>query len=297
MAPHLEVLDPLFNTLVADDAVLEHVATGFGATEGPVWLGDHLLFSDIPRSRTIRWRELPEGPEVTTYRTPTGNANGLTLDGEGRLLRCEHSGRRVTRIEHDGTETTLVDRYEGKRLNSPNDIVVHSSGAIYFTDPPYGLANFTEGKELSFHGVFRLDPNGTLTLLAQDLDRPNGLCFSLDETILYVADTSRQHIRAFDVLPDGSVTNSRIWADLTSTDVGRPDGMKIDQQGNLYCTGGGGVRVLTPAGNIVGRILVSEQNRNIGFGGPDWRTLYMTAGAGLYRIRLNIPGVPVGKQA
>jgi len=297
VAPHLEVLDPLFNTLVADDAVLEHVATGFGATEGPVWLGDHLLFSDIPRSRTIRWRELPEGPEVTTYRTPTGNANGLTLDGEGRLLRCEHSGRRVTRIEHDGTETTLVDRYEGKRLNSPNDVVVHSSGAIYFTDPPYGLPNFTEGKELSFHGVFRLDPNGTVTLLAQDFDRPNGLCFSLDETILYVADTSRQHIRAFDVQADGSVTNGRIWADLTSTDIGRPDGMKIDQQGNLYCTGGGGVRVVTPAGNIVGRILVPEQNRNIGFGGPDWRTLYMTAGAGLYRIRLNIPGIPVGKQA
>ena len=294
MADHLEAYDPAFWSIVDKDAALEHVATGFGATEGPVWRGDHLLLSDIPRSRTIKWRDLSEGPEVTTFITPTGNANGLTLDGEGRLLRCEHSGRRVTRIALDGTETTLADRYEGKRLNSPNDVIVHSSGAIYFTDPPYGLKNFTEGKELPFNGVFRIGADGGMTLLADDFDRPNGLCFSPDERILYVDDTSRYHIKAFDVRPDGSAGNPRLFADMESPDIGRPDGMKVDRQGNLYCTGGGGVRVVTPEGKIIGRIRVPEQNRNIGFGDPDWRTLYMTAGTGLYRIRLLAQGIPVG---
>lgn len=294
MAEHLEAKEPAFFQLVAENSPLEHVATGFGTTEGPVWRGDHLLFSDISRSRTIRWRMLPEGPEVTTFLTPTGNANGLTLDREGRLIRCEHSGRRVTRIEPDGTQTTLADRYQGKRLNSPNDVVVHSSGRIYFSDPPYGLPNMTEGKELPFHGLFRRDLDGTVVLLADDFDRPNGLVFSPDETVLYVDDTSREEIRAFGVGSDGSLTNGRRFADMRSPDLGRPDGMKVDRQGNLYCTGGGGVRILTPDAKLLGRILVPEVARNIGFGDADWQTLYITAGTGLYRIRLTAVGMPVG---
>ena len=296
-ADHLEALDPTFWGLVDQDAPLEHVATGFAQTEGPIWFaGDpgYLVFSDIARSRSIRWRMLPEGPEVTTYRTPTGNANGLTRDRAGLLLRCEHSGRRVTRIEHDGRETTITDRYEGKRLNSPNDAVVHSSGAIYFTDPPYGLPNFTEGKELDFHGVFRVGTDGAMSVIADDFDRPNGLCFSPDERVLYVADTSRQHVVAFDVAPDGGTSNQRVFADMTSSDPGRPDGMKVDRQGNLYVSGGGGVRVVTPEGTKLGRIKAPEVVRNLGWGDNDWQTLYMTAGIGLYRVRTKAQGIPVG---
>jgi gluconolactonase len=288
-----DVKDRALHELVSPDAPAQRVAGGFGFTEGPVWRGDHLLFSDIPNSRTVKWRLLSEGPEVTTFRTPTGNANGLTLDKQGRLLACEHSGRQVSRIDADGTATAVADRYEGKRLNSPNDVIVRSDGTIYFTDPPYGLRENPEAKELAFNGVYRIAPDGTLVLLADDFDRPNGLALSPDEKTLYVDDSARRHIRAFDVQADGSITNDRIFLDMSSPDEGSPDGMKIDVEGNIFCTGPGGIWVANPAGDLLGRIILPEQPANLAWGDEDWRMLYVTARTGLYRIRCRTQGVRV----
>lgn len=290
----IEVYDPALRRLVPPDAVIERVACGFRFTEGPVWRGDHLLFSDIPSDRIVRWELRPEGPVVTTFRTPSGNSNGLTLDRQGRLIACEHRTRRVTRTEPDGTITVLASHYQGKRLNSPNDVVVRSDGLIFFTDPPYGLPNQREGKELPFQGVYCLRPDGTLVLLVDDFERPNGLAFSPDERVLYIDDSFRRHIRAFDVQPDGTLTNGRLFADMTSPDTGSPDGMKVDREGHLYCTGPGGIWVYTPEGHLLGRILPPEQPANLAWGDSDWRTLYITARTGLYRLRVNIPGIPVG---
>lgn len=294
MAAHLDAWTPAFGDLVPEDAVLEHVAAGFALTEGPVWMGTYLLFSDIPRSRTVRWQMLPEGPEVRTFRTDTGGGNGLACDHMGRIICCEQAARRLTRVTPDGSVTALATHFNGKRLNSPNDVVVHSSGAIYFTDPPFGLPNGSEGKELTINPVFRLDPDGKLTPVVTDCDKPNGLCFSPDERTLYVADTPPMLVRAYDVQLDGTLTNGRVFADMTSTDLGRPDGMKVDSRGNLYCTGGGGVRILAPDGTRIGRIRTPEQGRNIAFGDDGLHMLYITAGSGLYRIRLTVAGHPPG---
>jgi len=243
MGMELEVWDEAIRQIVPEEATAEQVATGFEFTEGPVWCGDHLLFSDIPQNRIVRWRMLFDGPELVTFRSPSGNSNGLTLDKSGRLIVCEHSTRRLTRTEIDGSITVLAERYQERRLNSPNDAVVRSDGSIYFTDPPYGLANLTAWKELPFNGVYRLAPDGKLALLVDDFERPNGLAFSPDESVLYVDDTARFHIRAFDVDPDGNLSNGRIFVDMQSSEAGAPDGMKVDQQGNIYCTGPGGLWV------------------------------------------------------
>ncbi len=292
----LEDAYPTFRRLVP---MLDCVATGFTFTEGPVWRGDDLLFSDIPNNRTIRYRPLPEGPEITTFRTPSGNANGLTLDRQGRLLACEHSGRRVSRVDESGRAETVVDSYKGKRLNSPNDVVVRSDGSIFFTDPPYGLRNGTEGKELDFNGVYRIDPGGELHLLVDDFDRPNGLAFTPDERRLLIDDTVRGHIRVFDVAGDGSLSNGRVFAELKGApgERGAPDGMKVDSEGNVYCTGPAGVWVFDPNGRFLGRIVTPEVPANLAWGDPDWRTLYITARTSLYSIRLEVPGIPVGLAA
>jgi gluconolactonase len=292
----LEDAYPTFRRLVP---MLERVATGFTFTEGPVWRGDDLLFSDIPNNRTIRYRPAPEGPEITTFRHPSGNANGLTLDRRGRLLACEHSGRRVSRVDAGGRAETVVDSYQGKRLNSPNDVVVRSDGSIFFTDPPYGLPGGTEGKELPFNGVYRVDPSGELHLLVDDFDRPNGLAFSPDERRLLIDDTVRGHIRAFDVASDGSLSNGRVFAELKGQpgERGAPDGMKVDSEGNVYCTGPAGVWVFAETGRYLGRIVTPEVPANIAWGDPDWRTLYITARTSLYRVRLAVPGIPVGRAA
>jgi sugar lactone lactonase YvrE len=287
--------------IVPSEAKIEHVACSFGFTEGPLWTGDSLLFSDIPNSRIVRWRPLPEGPELTTFRSPSHLANGLTFDSQRRLLACEGASRRLTRTEADGRVVVLAESYGGKRINSPNDVVVAADGSIYFSDPfwgngfpnPHGPRVRAEDQELAFNGVFRVAPDGTVAPVAEDFERPNGLAFSPDGKTLYVDDTRRFHIRAFDVRPDGSLANSRVFAETVADEPGVPDGMKVDVEGNVYCTGPGGVWVVAPSGEILGRIIPPEVPANVAWGGDDWRTLYMTARTSVYRVRLTIPGIPV----
>ena len=293
MDVQIEAHDNTIWQIVPEKVSLEQVATGFGFTEGPIWYGDALLFSDIPRNRIVRWHMRGEGPEVTTFRSPSGNSNGLTLDRSGRLIACEHSTRRVTRTEVDGSVSVLAERYQGRRLNSPNDVVVRSDGSVYFTDPAYGLTNLTAWKELPFNGVYRLAPDGELVLLVDDFDGPNGLAFSPDETVLYVNDSARSHIRAFDVSQEGSLSNGRVLIDMRSSEAGVPDGMKVDQQGNIYCTGPSGFWVIAPNGKCLGRIVLPELPANFAWGDPDWRTLHITARSSVYRLRLTVPGVAV----
>ena len=289
----VETYDNAIRQIVPEKVSVEQIATGFEFTEGPVWCGDYLLFSDIRRNRIIRLSMRSHGPEVTTFRSPSGNSNGLTLDKSGRLIACEHSTRRVTRTEVDGTVSVLAERYEGRRLNSPNDVVVRSDGNIYFTDPPYGLKDLSVWKELSFNGVYRLAPDGELVLLVDDFDRPNGLAFSPDESVLYIDDTSRSHIRAFDVSMDGNLSNGHVFIDMQSPEEGGPDGMKVDQKGNIYSTGPGGLWVIDPSGKRLGRITLPELPANLAWGDEDWRTLYITARSSIYRLRLAVQGIAV----
>ena len=297
----LDVRNPALHELIAPDAPIERVAGGLGFTEGPVWRGNALLFSDIPNNRIVRWRRLPEGPELTTF--TTGRSNGLTLDRQGRLVAAEHGGRRVARIADDGTRTALVEQFEGKRLNSPNDIVVKSDGSIYFTDPPYAVQIGTPGmarpqgwwaapiagKEQACNGVYRLTLDGALQLLVDNLALPNGLAFSPDESVLYIDDSAHKHIRAFDVRPDGTLTNSRILLDMASSDPGVPDGLKVDLKGNVFCTGPGGVWVCRADGTLLGRIILPELPANLAWG-EDGSVLFVTARTSIYRIQTGTRG-------
>ncbi len=267
----------------------ERIAGGFEFTEGPVWHPEgFLIFSDIPANRQYRWHPT-EG--VSIWREPSGNSNGLTLDRQGRIIACEHGGRRVSRAEPGAEPVTVADRYGGKRLNSPNDVVVRSDGTIYFTDPPYGIT--PEEREQPCNGVYRILTDGTVELLVDDFDRPNGLAFSPDESILYIDDSPRRHVRAFDVLPDGRLANSRIFADMDHPQPGSPDGMKVDVAGNLYVTGATGVWVFEPDGTWLGVIATPERPANCAWGDEDRQTLYITARTSLYRIRTRVPGIAV----
>ena len=304
MAP-LEARDAGLHDLVAPDASIERVAGGLTFTEGPVWRGGSLLFSDIPNKRIVRWRRLPEGPELTTY--ARGMSNGLTVDRQGQVLAAEHDGRRVTRVADDGTRTVLAEQFQGKRLNSPNDIVVKSDGSIYFTDPPYAIQPSTPGmprpagwwtapipgKELPYNGVYRLTPDGTLHLLVDDFALPNGLAFSPDESLLYIDDSAHKHIRAFAVRPDGTLTNSHILLDMASEDPGVPDGLKVDLQGNIFSTGPGGVWVCSPRGERLGRILLPELPANLAWG-EDGSVLFCTARTSVYRLPTRTRGALLG---
>lgn len=265
----------------------EKVASGFQFTEGPAWHPEgFLIFSDIPANRIVKWTGKDT---VETFREPSGNSNGLIFDTKGRLIACEHGNRRVSRTEADGKVITLADKYEGKRLNSPNDVVVRSDGTIYFTDPPYGIQ--PAEKELDFHGVFRISPEGKLNLLARDFDRPNGILLSPDEKTLYVADTARGHVRAFDVQPDGSVKGGKVFCEVRG-----PDGMALDVKGNLYVTSTG-VAVFNPKGEKLGEIELPERPANCCFGGEDYKTLFVTARTSLYTMKLKLAGFRVADPA
>ena len=274
-------------------AKAELVADGLKFTEGPAWSPDgFLLFSDIPANRIYRW---DPGRKPDVFRDPSNNSNGLAFDAKGRLLACEHGARRVTRTERDGIVKTLADRFEGKRLNSPNDLALHSSGAIYFTDPPYGLAG--RKPELGFQGVFRIAPDGKLALLAKDMERPNGIALSPDERRLYVDDSQKKIVRAFDVARDGSIANPRVLIDLGAYGTRGVDGMKVDAKGNLYVTGTDGVYVVSPKGEFLAKITCPGQCTNCCFGGADRKTLFVTGrqrhgGGSLYRVQVPIAGLP-----
>jgi len=285
-----------FNDIVPKESKLEKIATGFVFTEGPIWDASQgcLFFSDIPANKMRKYTEA-KGAEL--FREPSGKSNGLTLDKQGRLLACEHANRRVSRTEKDGTVVTIADRYNGKKLNSPNDVVVKSDGSIYFSDPPYGLTaefgNVGE-QELPFQGVYRLSADGkTLALLTDEFYRPNGLAFSPDESLLYIDDSERVFVRVFDVKPDGTIANGRIFAELVGTEPGTTDGMKIDSEGNVYVTSPGGISVFDPSGNKLGRIDMPEVAANLAWGDKDWKTLYITGSTSLYRIRLAVEGIKV----
>ena len=297
-----------FDALVPADAEIEKVAGGFQFTEGPLWIrgwegSPFLLFSDVPGNVIYRWD--PATGETTDWKNPVfegeivegrfAGSNGLALDHDGSLLVCEHGNRRISKITPDGDQTVVVDAYEGKRLNSPNDLTWHSNGWLYFTDPPYGLVGQDESpdKELDFNGVFRFHPaDGTLELLADEQTRPNGIAFSPDEKTLYVSnsDGSAKIWYAYDVAEDGSLAGRRIFKDVTAeTAPGGPDGFKVDIDGNLFATGPGGVWVMAPDGTHLGTIQPEEVPANVAWG-DDGSTLYMTARTGLYRIRTTARG-------
>ena len=267
----------------------ERPATGFGFTEGPLWHPDGFYyFVDIRHSRLFR---LTPGREPEIVRENTGEGNGTTFDLDGRLVICEGGNRRVTRWSADGQSEVLADRFEGKRLNRPNDVVCKSDGSIYFTDP--GLRVPLAEREVDHAGVYRIAADGTLSLVA-DCEYPNGLAFSPDERILYVANTRwAQYIHALELAPDGRLLRRRIFADMSSDETdGVPDGMKVDVEGRVYCTGPGGTWVFAPDGTRLGIIRNPEIPANLAFGGPDLRTLFFTARTSVYTLRVKVPGQP-----
>jgi len=300
-------LDPRFDRLVPRGAGLEKVAGGFTWVEGPAWhrTGGYLLFSDIPNNAVFKWQE---GAGVSLFLKPSGytgaapfqgrepGSNGLTFDNAGRLVLCEHGDRRISRVEEDGRKATLVDRYEGKRLNSPNDLVFASNGDLYFTDPPFGLPKAFDDpqKELDFSGVYRLSRSGTLTLLTKEIKAPNGIALSPDEKTLYVsnADPNRAVWLAYEMRGDETVGSGRVFFDATAwtkTKKGVPDGMKADREGNLFAAGPGGIHIFTPNGRHIGSIEIGGLTSNVAWGG-DGSVLYITADKAVYRIRLNTKG-------
>ena len=290
---------PEIERIVSSGQNIEKLGDGYGGgdgpAEGPLWWkeGSYLLFSDIHNNRRMKWAQ---GQGVTLFQEPTNRANGLTRDLQGRLLAAEHDSRRVTRQEPDGSITVVANSFNGQRLNRPNDVIVKSDGAIYFTDP-WTSPLPREQWDLTFSGVYRVTPDlGTLTLLVGDFIVPNGLAFSPDESVLYINDTRRGHIRAFDMLPNGTlaIQSDRVFADLTGERPGVPDGMKVDLEGNVYCGGSGGVWILDPNGKHLGTIAHGETaTTNVAFGGDDWKTLFFTSRNTLGRVQCKISGIPV----
>jgi gluconolactonase len=304
--------DPALDELVPSDAKIEKLAGGFLFTEGPIWVprneeGDgYLLFSDPNNNVIYRWTQDGQlsifmtksgyrGTDIGEYGQP--GSNGLTLDRQGRLTINQHGNRRVVRMEKNGQLTVLADHYDGKRLNSPNDLVYKSDGALYFTDPPFGLPKFFDDprKELPYSGVYRVSPDGKkVQLLTTDLKGPNGLAFSPDEKYFYVDDwdAEKKIIMRYEVQPDGTLANGKVFFDMTSAEgEDALDGMKIDQKGNLYVSGPGGLWIISPEGKHLGTIAGPEHPHNFAWGDDDGKTLYLCAKTGLYRIRLNIPGI------
>lgn len=282
-----------FARCVAAEVTVKKLAGDLGFIEGPVWNkeGHFLVFSDIPNDEIKRWSA---GGGVATFRKPSQNANGNTLDLSGRLLSCEHSGRRVARLEKDGSLQTVVDSFEGKKLNSPNDVVVQSNGWIWFTDPEYGLKNKPGSKEKADkqqagNYVYRHDPKtGATTAVVRDFVQPNGLAFSPDEKKLYIADSGTpRHIRVFDVSSNGVLSNGRVFCTI---DQGGPDGIRVDRDGRVWSSAGDGVHVFAADGTRLGKILVPESPANLCFGGDDGKTLFITARKSLYSVPVKVTG-------
>lgn len=290
----IEIRDSRMTQIVAADAAFEQIAGGFHFTEGPIWhpYEKHLTFSDIIGNAIHRW-DAQNG--LRDFRRPSRMTNGNTYDSQGRILSCEHASSRVARSNADGSGyEVLASHYDGKELNSPNDIVVKSDGSVYFTDPPFGRVvpwGVERAQELAFAGVYRLEPESSrLTLLVDDFVGPNGLCFSLDEQQLFVNDTMQGHIRIFDVQADGALANGRLWAEVTGEADGVPDGMKVDSAGHLFSCGPGGVHVFDAHANDLGVIRAPEGCANFTWGDDDLCSLYMTASTSVYRVRLSVPG-------
>jgi len=313
---HVLRLDPALDALVASDVQIEKIVTGHRFLEGPVWVrkGDYLVFSDIPANQIYKWD--PADGKVTvildksgfTGTDPTGvgrevnegggvfyniGSNGVTLDPDGRIVFNAMGDRQIVRLEADGSRTTLASHYQGKRLNSTNDLVYRSDGTLYFTDPPSGLrgSDADPGKQLDYNGVFMLK-GPELHLLTREIFHPNGLVFSPDERYLYVNDNRTRQITRFDVSADGTIANGQVFVDMTGDpSVGNPDGMKVDVAGNLYAAGAGGIWVVSPQARLLGKIVLPERGSNLAFGDADGKTLYITARTSIYRVRLNIAGV------
>lgn len=287
-----EILDPRFEACIVPGGRAERLWTGGGWTEGPAWFDDGwLLWSDIPNNRILRWSEADGA--ISVFRQPSNGANGNTVDREGRLVTCEHHTRRVTRTEADGTITVLADRYEGKRLNSPNDVVVKSDGTIWFTDPNYGPSPLYEGtRELDGCHVYRLDPDsGDLTQVTDDMFMPNGLAFSPDESLFYIIDTGSthfengpNHIRRFTVASDGSLGGGEVFSDSAQF----YDGMRLDTEGRLWCGTEDGAICYDADGTLIGKIRLPERAANLSFGGRDGGTLLLTGTTSLYRVPVNV---------
>lgn len=291
-----KIVDPAFGQFVLGNAPVKQLATGFDWVEGPVWFGDAkcLLFSDIPNNKILRWS--PDNG-ISVYTAQSNYANGHTRDRVGRLISCEHGTRRVTRTEHDGTITVIADQFMGKPLNSPNDVVVKSDGTIWFSDPHYGIMTNYEGFAAPQENpcvVYRVTPEtGKIEVMIDDMNCPNGLAFSPDERLLYVADTGRmhstdpQHIRVYDCAANGSISGGRLFHKV---DTGCADGIRIDTDGNLWSSAGDGVHCIAPDGHLMGKILIPEVVSNICFGGRAKHELYITATTSLYRVILNRKG-------
>ncbi len=293
IAARFEILDDRFRDCRGDSRI-ERLHGGCRWAEGPVYVpaGRYVVWSDIPNDRMLRWDEMTGS--VGPFREPAGYTNGNTLDREGRLVTCEHGNRRVTRTEHDGSITVLADRYDGKRLNSPNDVVVRSDGSIWFTDPSYGIDSNYEGhratSEIGACNVYRRDPSsGSVTIVADDFVRPNGLAFSIDESQLYIADTRRNHIRIFPVEGTGELGEGEVFAECTA---GVFDGIRLDDTGRVWAAAGDGVHCYDPDGTLIGKLELPEVASNLTFGGPQRNRLFVTATTSLYSIRLTVNGAP-----
>ena len=304
--PAIETIEPAFGKYVLGSAALERLYTGARWTEGPVWFGDgrYLVWSDIPNDRMLRWSE--ETGTVSIFRSPSNNSNGNTRDRQGRLITCEHATRRVTRTEHDGRITVLMDAYQGKRLNAPNDVVVHPDGHIWFTDPGYGILGNYEGykavPELPTH-VYRLSPDtGEATVATDELVMPNGLCFSPDYSKLYITDTGASHkpghprqILAYDVVDNARLANRRVFCDMGKA---LADGIRCDVDGNIWSSAGwagessNGVHVFDPGGQLIGKIHLPEIVSNLCFGGVKRNRLFITASQSIYALYVETQGVP-----
>jgi gluconolactonase len=299
-ATDFEILDPRFTSCVKTSARVEKLFEGCRWAEGPAWFaaGRYLVWSDIPNDRILRWDE-PTG-SVGVFRHPAGYTNGHTVDRQGRLVSCEHGGRRVSRTEHDGSITTIADRYDGRRLNSPNDVVVRSDGSIWFTDPEYGIESDYEGhqgeNEIGGCHVYRVDPaDRRVTIVADDFVRPNGIAFSPDERLLYISDTGAtqgsdgpRHIRVFRVADDCRLSEGSVFATCT---VGFFDGFRLDEAGRLWASAGDGVHCYDPDGTLIGKVLVPEVVANVAWGGPKRNRLFICGTTSLYAVMLPVTGV------